>query len=646
MKLQSSIAALIFLFPILSFIISSVIADLNSDKQALLDFSASVFHTQKLNWDASTPVCSSWVGITCNRNQTSVIDIHLPAIGLLGSIPNNTIGKLDSLRVLSLHSNFLYGNLPSDVLSIPSLEYLYLQHNNFSGAIPASLSPNLIVLDFSFNSFSGIIPTIIHNLTRLAELSLQNNSISGAIPNLNLKELKLLNLSYNSLNGSIPFSLQNYPHSSFVGNSLLCGEPLNHCTETSSSSPSPSPIYLPAASPIILENKAIPTKKLLGLGSIIALAFGGSCVLFLLVIMIILCYLKRTGKGGGGMLKAKGASSDEKADQKSISFGSGVQAAEKNKLFFFEGCHYNFDLEDLLRASAEVLGKGSYGTTYKAVLDEETTVVVKRLKEVVVVKREFEQHMEVVDRVGKHPNVLPPLAYYYSRDEKLLVYNYMPAGSLFAHLHGSRDAGRTPLDWDSRLKISLGIARGIAHIHSEGGVKCIHGNIKSTNVLLTQDLEACISDVGLSPLMNFPAAATMSRRATGYRAPEAIDMRKMSHKSDVYSFGVLLLEMLTGKSTLQYAGHYDNVVVDLPRWVKSVVREEWTAEVFDVELLRQQGIEEEMVQMLQIALACVAKLPESRPKMDEVVRMLEEFRQSETKNRPSSESELDVQITP
>lgn len=159
-------------------------------------------------------------------------------------------------------------------------------------------------------------------------------------------------------------------------------------------------------------------------------------MLFLLVIMIVLCYLKRTGKGGGGMLKEKGASSDEKTDQKSISFGSGVQAAEKNKLFFFEGCHYNFDLEDLLRASAEVLGKGSYGTTYKAVLDEETTVVVKRLKEVVVVKREFEQHMEVVDRVGKHPNVVPPLAYYYSRDEKLLVYNYMPAGSLFAHLHG------------------------------------------------------------------------------------------------------------------------------------------------------------------------------------------------------------------
>lgn len=188
------------------------------------------------------------------------------------------------------------------------------------------------------------------------------------------------------------------------------------------------------------------------------------------------------------------------------------------------------------------------------------------------------------------------------------------------------------------MKIALGTAKGIASIHSEGGAKFTHGNIKSSNILITQDLNACVSDVGLTPLMN--NSATRSR-SNGYRAPEATDHRKITQKSDVYSFGVLLLEMLTGKSPVKHPGHDD--VVDLPRWVRSVVREEWTAEVFDEEILRGRYVEEEMVQMLQIALSCVAKVPDSRPRMVEAARMMEEIRQPELKNRASSESECSVQ---
>lgn len=142
-----------------------------------------------------------------------------------------------------------------------------------------------------------------------------------------------------------------------------------------------------------------------------------------------------------------------------------------------------------------------------------------------------------------------------------------------------------------------------------------------------------MSDLGLALLMN-PLTSPMSH-TTGYRAPEVTDTRKATQPSDVFSFGVLLLELLTGKSPIQTSG---GEVIHLVRWVHSVIREEWTAEVFDVELMRHPNIQEELVEMLRIAMSCVVRMPDQRPKMVEVVKMIEDVRQANTGNRPSLEA--------
>ena len=175
------------------------------------------------------------------------------------------------------------------------------------------------------------------------------------------------------------------------------------------------------------------------------------------------------------------------------------------------------------------------------------------------------------------------------------------------------------MNWETRVGIALGAAKGVSYLHSQGPTVS-HGNIKSSNILLTKSYEGRVSDFGLAQLAG-PAAAP--NRVAGYRAPEVTDPHRVSQKADVYSFGVLLLELLTGKAPTHTLVNEEGV--DLPRWVQSVVREEWTAEVFDLELLRYQNVEEDMVQLLQLAVDCTAQYPDKRPSMDEVVVKIEEL---------------------
>ncbi|XP_024959059.1 probable inactive receptor kinase At2g26730 [Cynara cardunculus var. scolymus] len=607
-------------------VIHRITSEPTEDKQALLSFISTVRHASRIQWNSSASVCS-WIGVTCDSTNSSVTYLRLPGAGLVGIIPPNTIGKLSQLRVLSLRSNGLTGEIPSDFSNLTLLRSLYLQNNRLSGEFPASVSDltRLARLDLSNNNLSGSLPFSINNLIQLAGLLLQNNDFSGELPSINQESLVSINISNNKLNGSIPSSLSRFPASAFAGNINLCGKPLPPCNNAFFPPPSPAPSAL--ESPPLQKSS-----KKLSKGAIIAIAVGSALILALLLLFLLLCLRRKrkqqrkqspkpappSAAASRGIAEAGTSSSKDELTGASID-------GERNKLVFFGSGIYTFDLEDLLRASAEVLGKGSVGTSYKAVLEEGTTVVVKRLKDVSVTKKEFETTLEVLGKINNE-NVVPLRAFYYSKDEKLLVSDFMAAGSLSALLHGSRGSGRTSLDWDHRMRIALSAAKGVAHLHLASNV--VHGNIKSSNILLRDatNADAFVSDYGLNTLFTKPS--TPNHRVSGYRAPEVLETRKVTFKSDVYSFGVLLLELLTGKSPNHASLGEEGI--DLPRWVQSVVREEWTAEVFDAELMTYNNIEEEMVQLLQIAMACVSTVPDQRPAMQEVVKMMEEMNRVET----------------
>ena len=414
-------------------------SDLGSDRAALLELRKEV-SGRTLLWNVSQQSPCGWAGVLCEKNR--VVGLRLPGCSLTGEIPAGIIGNLTELRVLSLRMNALQGPLPPDLGSCADLRNLYLYGNAFSGEIPASLFSltNLVRLNLAANNLSGEISTSFNKLDRLKTLYLQENSLSGAIPDLT-QTFDQFNVSFNQLKGEVPEALRSMPASAFSGNTL-CGSPLKSCSGSNDT----------------IVHKNDKKHKLSG-GAIAGIVIG-SVVGFVLILIVffLLCGKKRGKKTSAVDAAAVKHSEVEIPGEKPMGelengHGYSVAAAAAaamarngsakgdtanggaKKLVFFGNASRVFDLEDLLRASAEVLGKGTFGTAYKAILEMGTTVAVKRLKDVTITETEFREKIEGVGAMD-HEHLVPLRAYYYSRDEKLLVYDYMPMGSLSALLHG------------------------------------------------------------------------------------------------------------------------------------------------------------------------------------------------------------------
>ncbi|PWA73539.1 protein kinase-like domain-containing protein [Artemisia annua] len=544
------------------------------ERDALIPFRDSVKSSLNLHGNWTGPPCrnnlSRWVGIGCTNSH--ITHLTLESINLTGTLPVGFLQNVTFLSKLSFQNNFLTGNLPS-LRNLMYLDSVILSGNGFLGPIP---------LDYI-------------NLPKLTTLELQENEITGAIPSFDQDSLTAFNVSYNQLSGPIPDTnvLERFGVGSYDHNSGLCGRPLDiQCPV----SPPPSPS----------KHK----KKFLKVGIIVLIAVATAVIPFSVILLLFCCY-KKIGEKEGKKEEHSNEGIEKKAGWSTEDPGRTVD------LEFVDKQTPVFDLDELLRASAEVLGKGSLGTTYKATMESGSIIAVKRLKEMnSLSKKEFVQQMQLVGNM-KHPNLVEMTSFYYSKDEKLVIHEFIQDGSLFKLLHESRGIGRIPLNWRTRVEIMKDAAKGLIFLHeSLSSQKVPHGNLKSTNILLDftgETAHAKLTDFGYLPLLG----SQQSKLAIG-KCPEIMDGKKPTQKSDVYCFGVLLLEVITGK--VPGDNHED-----LSNWVKGVVNTDWSMDIFDLALLAEKEGHEEMLKIAQLALECTDVVPERRPKMTQILIRLEEI---------------------
>ncbi|KAE8724467.1 Pollen receptor-like kinase 3 [Hibiscus syriacus] len=248
-------------------------------------------------------------------------------------------------------------------------------------------------------------------------------------------------------------------------------------------------------------------------------------------------------------------------------------------------------------------------------------VVVKRMSWLTSLRKdEFHAKMRRFGALN-HNNILTPLAYHCRKEEKLIVSEYMPKGSLSYVLLGAKDVVRSNLNWPTRLKIIKGIAQGLSFIHKEFAIYEVpHGNLKSSNVLLSENYDPLLSDYNFQILAN---PNHVAQALFAYKSPEYIQYQQVPSKSDVFCLGIIILEIMTGKVPSQYLSNNDGGI-DIMQWVQTLISEDCALELIDPEIAKDESSIDSMLQVLELGASCVESNPDKRLHLNEVVTRIEE----------------------
>ncbi|XP_062003742.1 probable LRR receptor-like serine/threonine-protein kinase At4g37250 [Rosa rugosa] len=618
--------------------------------------------------------------------------LNLSDNALEGKIPSN-LASLSNLTVISLKNNYFSGEIPTGFAAV---EVLDLSSNLINGSLPSDFGgDSLRYFNVSHNGLSGAIPAnFAEKIPGNATLDLSFNNLTGEVP-------------------ESPAFL-NQETAAFRGNPDLCGEATenNPCpipSSPSSNAPNSPPAFaaIPRTRNSTNADETSPgssEKSQSGLKAATIVGIVAGDIAGIAIIAMVFLYMYRlrkkkkekekTTSGDVTTLKKeanpvvtdwsssssesrgftrwsclrnKKGEPEEQSSDSSSSYSEEVQTEQNGQkgseskrqteqeqskggtLVTLDG-EKQLELETLLKASAYILGATGSSIMYKAVLEDGSSLAVRRIGEHSVDRfKDFENQIRLVAKLV-HPNLVRVRGFFWGVDEKLIIYDFVPNGSLANARY--RKVGSSPchLPWEARLRIAKGVARGLGYLHEK---KHVHGNLKPTNILLGADMEPKVGDFGLERLLsgdtsykigsstrNFgskrstasrdsfqdfalgpspgPSPSPSSMGTSPYHAPESLRSLKPHPKWDVYSFGVILLELITGKVVVvDELGQGLGLAVDDPnrafRMADMAIRGEL------------EGKEEPLLALFKLGYSCASPVPQKRPAMKEALQVLEKF---------------------
>ncbi|XP_038884427.1 MDIS1-interacting receptor like kinase 2-like [Benincasa hispida] len=545
----------------------------------------------------------------------NLVELELSSNNLSGPIPKS-IGNLSKLSVLGLQNNRLSGSIPVELGSIEDLAHLDLSMNMLSGTIPSEIGNNvkLQYLSLNMNQLNGSIPFQIGSLVNLQDLlDLSHNSLSGEIPSLlgNLLSLENLNLSHNNLSGSIPDSLgkmvslvsinlsnnnlegplpsegifKTAKLESFSNNRGLCGNMngLPHCTSF-----------------VDTQDEEESSKN--KLVKILVPSLVGAFLVSVVIFGVVFCILrKKTSQDPEGNMATV-------RDQKVFS-----------NIWYFNG---RIVYSDIIEATNEFddeycIGEGGSGKVYKVEMPGGEVFAVKKLyswddEMGLKNQKSFENEVAALTEV-RHRNIVRLYGFCSKGVHTFLVYDYIERGSLAHVLSIEKEA--KAFEWSKRLDVVKGIAQALSYLHHDRKPSIVHRDVTANNVLLDSEFEAHLADFGTARFLKPNMRWTTVAGTHGYVAPELAYTMVATEKCDVYSFGVVAFEVLMGK-------HPGDLILSL----HSI--SDYEVELNDIldsrlGLPKDQKTISDLTLIMNIAISCSHKDPQSRPTMRNACQLLE-----------------------